>query len=164
MRDGQRPLTWLTLHHPGRGAAQECISDMCNEAHKVVMCVGHNKVGGPPVLLRYEYPCLSGGGRSPGSAAWAPCTRLVHVICRAGELGELWLRVKPGGACEVHRERAAVRASQGWEEAASQLSGTAVKLRTASAALFQCTAGSWRDVMYGSVQWQLVEILTPAVA
>ncbi|GLC42653.1 hypothetical protein PLESTB_001124000 [Pleodorina starrii] len=53
--------------------------------------------------------------------------------------------------------------NKGWEEAASQFSGTAVKLKTASAALLQCYSASWKDVLQESAQWQLVEVLVPAV-
>ncbi|KAG2448681.1 hypothetical protein HYH02_006038 [Chlamydomonas schloesseri] len=72
--------------------------------------------------------------------------------------------------------------NKGWEEAASQLAGQAVKLRTASAALLQCYAPSWKDVLKlpsskeegaeqqqagrgaaAAVQWQLVEVVTPQV-
>ncbi|GLI59402.1 hypothetical protein VaNZ11_001284 [Volvox africanus] len=53
--------------------------------------------------------------------------------------------------------------NKGWEEAASQFSGTAVKLKTASAALLQCYSTSWKEVLQEGVQWQLVEVLVPAV-
>ncbi|KXZ51599.1 hypothetical protein GPECTOR_12g563 [Gonium pectorale] len=52
--------------------------------------------------------------------------------------------------------------NKGWEEAASQFAGSAVKLRTASAALLQCYSASWRDVLSDGVTWQLVEVLSPA--
>lgn len=53
--------------------------------------------------------------------------------------------------------------NKGWEEAASSFCGQAVKLRTASAALLQAYADSWRDALKDhSVQWQLVEVLSPA--
>lgn len=72
--------------------------------------------------------------------------------------------------------------NKGMEEAASSLAGAAVNLRTASAALLQCMASSWADVL-GDHQsdlertsmeewgdggrggtWELVEVLTPASA
>ncbi|KAF5832652.1 hypothetical protein DUNSADRAFT_11397 [Dunaliella salina] len=50
--------------------------------------------------------------------------------------------------------------NKGWEEAASQLAGQAVKLQTASAALLQVTAESWADVLQGEdARWRLVGIL-----
>ncbi|GFR52238.1 hypothetical protein Agub_g14772 [Astrephomene gubernaculifera] len=52
--------------------------------------------------------------------------------------------------------------NKGWEEAASQFAGTAVKLRTASAALLQVYSGSWREVLRDSVTWQLVEVMGPS--
>ncbi len=82
--------------------------------------------------------------------------------------------------------------TQGWEEAASHFAGRAVKLRTASAALLQCTAASWREALGGALggrgeagaggkgeggkgeaaaagakaqapKWQLVDVLVPMV-
>lgn len=53
--------------------------------------------------------------------------------------------------------------NKGWEEAASSFCGQAVKLRTASAALLQAYADSWCDVLKDKVQWQLVEVLSPAM-
>ncbi|KAG2488010.1 hypothetical protein HYH03_013447 [Edaphochlamys debaryana] len=61
----------------------------------------------------------------------------------------------------------AVGHNKGWEEAASQLAGQAVKLRPASAALLQSAAAagaSWRDVMAEGAAWELVALLVPQPA
>ncbi|KAG2433041.1 hypothetical protein HXX76_008768 [Chlamydomonas incerta] len=87
--------------------------------------------------------------------------------------------------CDDARNRVVmcVGHNKGWEEAASQLAGQAVKLRTASAALLQCYSPSWKDVLKlpsgkeegveqqgqaaaagaAAVRWQLVEVVTPQV-
>ncbi|GAX79009.1 hypothetical protein CEUSTIGMA_g6449.t1 [Chlamydomonas eustigma] len=51
--------------------------------------------------------------------------------------------------CDDERHRCAciVGHNKGMEEAASSLAGCAVKLKTASAALLQCAADSWKDVL-----------------
>lgn len=53
--------------------------------------------------------------------------------------------------------------NKGWEEAASAFAGKVVKLKTASAALLQCAANSWKDVLtHDSTHWQLVGVLSPS--
>lgn len=53
--------------------------------------------------------------------------------------------------------------NKGWEEAASSFAGTAVKLKTATAAVLQCVANSWRDVLKDDAKWELIQVLRPAV-
>lgn len=74
------------------------------------------------------------------------------------------------------------RPVQGMEEAASSFAGAAVKLKTASAALLQCVAESWTDVLgthtaelkkgakdedwasHQGVKWELVGVIGPTGA
>lgn len=52
--------------------------------------------------------------------------------------------------------------NKGWEEAASAFARRAVRLSTASAALFERAAGgSWEDATAPGADWTLVQVLTP---
>lgn len=51
--------------------------------------------------------------------------------------------------------------NKGWEEAASSFARQAVRLHTASAALFEAVGRSWQDATSPDVEWRLVEILKP---
>ena len=49
--------------------------------------------------------------------------------------------------------------NKGWQEAASSLGGKSVALKSASAALLQCVAASWKDVLVNDAQWTLVDVV-----
>jgi phosphohistidine phosphatase SixA len=51
--------------------------------------------------------------------------------------------------------------NKGWEEAASAFANQAVRLGTASAALFELANSSWDDVTSPDTEWRLVEVVTP---
>ncbi len=54
--------------------------------------------------------------------------------------------------------------NKGWEEAASSFARTAVRLSTASAALFETAAASsssWEDAIAAEDEWRLVQVVTP---
>eukprot|EP00775_Hariotina_reticulata_P009253 gene9253-9419_t len=51
--------------------------------------------------------------------------------------------------------------NKGWEEAASAFAKQAVRLGTASAALFELAGSSWDDVTSPDTEWRLVEVVTP---
>ncbi|KAG0618890.1 hypothetical protein M758_4G099000 [Ceratodon purpureus] len=53
--------------------------------------------------------------------------------------------------------------NRGWEEAASQLCGVAVELKTANAALLEAPGGSWKEAFEkaGMGGWKLVGIMKP---
>lgn len=51
--------------------------------------------------------------------------------------------------------------NKGWEEAASSFAKQAVRLGTASAALFEVVGNSWEDVMGPDAEWKLVQVVTP---
>ncbi|KAI8471818.1 MAG: hypothetical protein J3K34DRAFT_505539 [Monoraphidium minutum] len=51
--------------------------------------------------------------------------------------------------------------NKGWEEAATSFAQRAVRLHTASAALFEAAGRSWQDATAPDVEWRLVDILTP---
>lgn len=53
------------------------------------------------------------------------------------------------------------RHNKGWEEAASSFARQAVRLHTASAALFEAAARTWQDATAPEVEWRLVQIITP---
>ncbi|WIA40996.1 hypothetical protein OEZ86_004638 [Tetradesmus obliquus] len=52
--------------------------------------------------------------------------------------------------------------NKGWEEAASAFAKQAVRLGTASAALFEVAGPSWDDVMGPEADWKLVDVVTPS--
>eukprot|EP00879_Flechtneria_rotunda_P004186 GHRR01004434.1.p1 GENE.GHRR01004434.1~~GHRR01004434.1.p1 ORF type:complete len:228 (+),score=77.17 GHRR01004434.1:210-893(+) len=51
--------------------------------------------------------------------------------------------------------------NKGWEEAASAFAKQAVRLGTASAALFEAAGSSWEDVTVPDTDWKLVSVVTP---
>lgn len=51
--------------------------------------------------------------------------------------------------------------NKGWEEAASSFARQAVRLTTASAALFEAAGRTWQDATAPEVEWRLVQVLTP---
>jgi hypothetical protein len=54
------------------------------------------------------------------------------------------------------------RHNKGWEEAASSFARQAVRLHTASAALFESAGRTWQDATGPEVEWRLVQIVTPS--
>lgn len=54
--------------------------------------------------------------------------------------------------------------NRGWEEAASQLSGVAVELKTANAALLEAPGGSWKEVSKVMAMQQSTRFIGFAVA
>lgn len=50
--------------------------------------------------------------------------------------------------------------NKGWEEAASSMVKSTVRLQTATAALLQ-HEGSWSEVLQGEAQWELVDLVSP---
>jgi hypothetical protein len=53
--------------------------------------------------------------------------------------------------------------NRGWEEAASELSGQAVELKTANACVLEAPAGAaWSDALAQSSGWALRAVVTPA--
>lgn len=57
---------------------------------------------------------------------------IVYLLLRTEDAHRWWYR------CMGH--------NRGWEEAASQLCGVAVELKTANAALLEAHGGSWKEV------------------
>jgi hypothetical protein len=53
------------------------------------------------------------------------------------------------------------RHNKGWEEAASSFAKQAVRLHTASAALFEAVGRTWSDATHPEVEWRLVQVVTP---
>ncbi|KIY93249.1 hypothetical protein MNEG_14713 [Monoraphidium neglectum] len=51
--------------------------------------------------------------------------------------------------------------NKGWEEAASSFAKQAVRLHTASAALFEAVGRTWSDATHPEVEWRLVQVVTP---
>jgi len=51
--------------------------------------------------------------------------------------------------------------NKGWEEAASSFARKAVRLHTASAALFEAAGRTWQDATLPEVEWRLVQVVTP---
>eukprot|EP00884_Botryococcus_braunii_P022695 jgi/Botrbrau1/9109/Bobra.0305s0014.1 len=53
--------------------------------------------------------------------------------------------------------------NKGWEEAASAMSGTEVRLETSNAALLEVNSQSWDDALSEETRWQLVDVLVPEI-
>jgi hypothetical protein len=53
------------------------------------------------------------------------------------------------------------RHNKGWEEAATSFARQAVRLHTASAALFESAGRTWQEATGPEVEWRLVTVLTP---
>lgn len=129
--------------------------------------------------------CWSGGG-------WVAAQEKACALCHPTSV--MYPRLVPTPAHHRGQHLRSLTTSwprsrtQGWEEAASHFAGCSVKLRTASAALLQCTAASWREALGGALgargeaagaggkgagaaagakapasKWQLVDVLVPVV-
>lgn len=99
-------------------------------------------------------PCLHTNDKITGS--------LYTVAALDGQTrGHLEECIRGVASDAAHRCVMCVGHNKGWEEAASSLARRAVRLHTASAALFEAAGRSWHEATAPEAEWRLVQVLAP---